>query len=169
MKRPCNVQLAERFKGRLPILMFFAECAKPFKQLPLPFQVHLKGHKADMSLRSRYTSFIFVQLWDSGMYYKGIKKKLGTSVVAFLLSCSDFRGQRTCLWPKRGFFFLSQGNGYTDVWTPHLDQELRGSRLTRGVAGVRDDVQSDLGPRFLERMSGRRLLGKVVTFNNGAI
>lgn len=64
---------------------------------------------------------------------------------------------------------MSQGNGYTDVWTPHLDQELRGSRLTRGVAGVRDDVQSDLGPRFLERMSGRRLLGKVVTFNDGAI
>ena len=40
---------------------------------------------------------------------------------------------------------------------PHLDEELRGPRLTRGVAGIWDDVQSDLGPRFLERISGRRL------------
>ena len=42
----------------------------------------------------------------------------------------------------------------------HLDQELCGPRLTRGVAGIRDDVQSDFGPCFLERMSSRRLWGK---------
>jgi hypothetical protein len=40
---------------------------------------------------------------------------------------------------------------------PHLDKELRRTQFTRGVAGIWDDVQGDLGPRFLERMSGRRL------------
>ena len=40
---------------------------------------------------------------------------------------------------------------------PHLDKELRRTQLTRRVAGIWDDVQGDLGPCFLECISGRWL------------
>jgi hypothetical protein len=97
------------------------------------------------------------------MYYKRYKKCSALlSVVAFLLSRSKV-GELVC-GLREEFIFLSVSVvANTDAWTPHLDQELRGPRLTRGVAGIWDDVQSDLGPRFLERMSSRRLWGQVIT------
>lgn len=60
-----------------------------------------------MSLRSRYTSFIFVQLWDSGMYYKGIKKSLVRLSWRFYLVAQISEVSELVCGLREGFFFES--------------------------------------------------------------
>jgi len=40
----------------------------------------------------------------------------------------------------------------------YLDQELRNPQLTRGMTRIWDDVQSNLGPHFLQSPCSRRLM-----------